>query len=150
MTAESPSPPEPVAPPPPSSAAKQPASSSSSPPPPPEPEPEDEEPPQHDSSILKKVEGKTRDFVESNEIRGATSTQEFLTQNTLKLIGKTYAFILIVLGMFLVVALIRESIVMDILPVITLIVGGVLGFLSKDILSGNNNSTTGSTSSNNP
>lgn len=99
------------------------------------------EPPHHDN-ILKKMEGKTRDFVEGNPTRDPTTANEFLTQNTMKLIGKTYAFILIVLGMFLVVALIRESIVQVILPVITLVIGGVLGFLSKDILRGNNDNTT--------
>ena len=111
--------------------------------PPPPPEPKDEEepsPPQHeDNSILKKVEGKTRDFVEGNPIRPPETAGEYLTSNTLKLIGKTYAFILVVLGMFLVVAVFRESIVEIVLPVITLIVGGVLGFLSKDILRGNDN-----------
>jgi hypothetical protein len=113
-------------------------------PPPPEPEPKPEQPPSHhhEDSILKKVEGKTRDFVEGNEIRDPETSGDFLTMNTLKLIGKTYAFILIVLAMFLAVALIRESIVQIILPVITLIVGGVLGFLSKDILRGNGDNST--------
>jgi hypothetical protein len=106
-------------------------------PPPEQPEPE----PTHDG-ILKRMEGSTRDFVEGNPIREPETPNEFLTSNTMKLIGKTYAFILVVLGMFLVVALIRESIVQVILPVITLVIGGVLGFLSKDILRGNNDNNT--------
>jgi len=121
----------------------------------PEPEPESNSTPSSSSSsssavttpvksLLRDIQHKADDFVESRVLRDATSSQEFLTQNTLKLIGKTYVFILVVLGMFIVVAILRESIVQDILPVITLIVGGVLGFLSKDILrgnDGNNNST---------
>ena len=94
-------------------------------------------------SLLRGIQHKADDFVESRVLRDATSSQEFLTQNTLKLIGKTYVFILVVLGMFIVVAIIRESIVQVILPVITLIVGGVLGFLSKDILRGNNDGNGG-------
>jgi hypothetical protein len=116
------------------------------PPPPVEPEPAPEPPveqtPPHHDNILKRMEGSTRDFVEGNPIRDPETPNEFLTQNTMKLIGKTYAFILVVLGMFLVVALIRESIVQVILPVITLVIGGVLGFLSKDILRGNNDNST--------
>lgn len=117
-----------------------------SPPPPPEqPEPTEQTPPPHNDSLLKRVEDKTRDFAEGNPIKEPETTGDFLTMNTLKLIGKTYVFILIVLGMFLAVSLIRESIVQVILPVITLIVGGVLGFLSKDILRGNNDNSSNTT-----
>src|SRR4249920_2855688 len=106
----------------------------STPPPPSEtPEQEPEQTPTSSSStvepvksLLRGIQHKADDFVESRVLRDATSSQEFLTQNTLKLIGKTYVFILVVLGMFIVVAIIRESIVQVILPVITLIVGGVL------------------------
>jgi len=121
----------------PSSEPPNPVDNTSSSPPPEPPFPSSESHPHN--SFIQKIGDQTKTFIEADEIRDAATAQEFLTQNTLKLIGKTYAFILIVLGMFLVVALIRESIVQVILPVITLIVGGVLGFLSKDILRGNDN-----------
>ncbi len=64
-----------------------------------------------------------------------------MTKNTLRLIEKIFWFLGGILLLFVIVALVRESVVETMLPLFTLVIGGILGFMSKDLLrsSGSNN-----------
>ena len=91
-------------------------------------------------TIMTKIEDKAKAFIKSDKIRDPQSSSEFLTKNTMRLIEKTYWFLGIILAMFIIVAIFRESIIEVVLPLFTLVIGGILGFMSKDLLRNSNQS----------
>ena len=94
------------------------------------------------TTIRNAIVDKTKAFLKSDKIGEPRNHDEFLTRNTMRLIEKTYYFMGIILALFILVALVRESIVETVLPLFTLVIGGILGFMSKDLLRGTPNTST--------
>ena len=106
-----------------------------------EKEKEENNPQQHQNNnpVLNQIKEKANSFIRSDKIGTPQNTSEFLSRNALRLIEKTYWFIGIILVMFILVAIFRESVVDKILPLWTLILGGILGWIANGILKGDSN-----------
>jgi len=83
------------------------------------------------STATVKLGSEIKNKISGEKLREPQTSQEYLTKNTLRLIRHTYWFMGIILGLFVVVAIFKESTVSAILPLFTLIIGGVIGMISK-------------------
>lgn len=88
------------------------------------------------STILKSLENRAKSIIKSEKVGDPQSHSDYLTKNTMRLIEKTYMFLGGILLLFVIMSLVRESIVETVLPLFTLVIGGILGFMSKDLLRG--------------
>jgi len=90
--------------------------------------------PEKKESIIEKIEDKAKAFVKTDKIRDPQSKSEFITKNFMRLIEKTFWFMGFILFMFIVAVMIKPELAEIILPLFTLVIGGILGFMSKDLI----------------
>lgn len=96
------------------------------------------------TTIRNAIADKTKSLLRSDSkaVGEPRTHDDFLSRNALRLIEKTFWFIGLILLMFVLVAIFKESVVDKILPLWTLILGGILGWIANGILKGNSNTTT--------
>lgn len=77
---------------------------------------------------------KAKSIVKTEKIRDPVNSQEYISKNVTKLIITSFWFMGIMVGLFVVVAVVRESVVEKMLPLFTLILGGILTLIGQNIL----------------
>lgn len=98
--------------------------------------------PEKKESIIDKIEEKAKAAIKSDKVREPQSKSEAITKNTMRLIEKTYWMLAFLVTLYVIVALIRPEIADKVLTIFGIVIGGILGFISKDVLRSTNTNET--------